>query len=114
MKLVLSILFTISALNSALCNTDSDVDILREPILSRRCKSLLDDRKQKLSVEQRLTGMLLRNTQLTDQAAEEQKTLKRRLELNKRQIENNLRLTKMRIKSMEENIIRNGCPGIIL
>ena len=97
-----------------MCIAQSEMNILKEPILSRRCKNLLDDRQQKLSVEQRLTGMLIRNSELTSQAAEEQKTLKRRLELNKRQIENNLRLTKMRIKSMEENIIRNGCPGIIL
>lgn len=89
-------------------------DIIRDPVISRRCKSLLTDRSKKIRIQQKLNSMLLRNQKLQDQLKPQQKVAKQRLVLNRTQLKNNLKLTQIRIQSMEESIIRKGCPGITL
>lgn len=89
-------------------------DVIKDPVISRRCKVLLKDRSEKLQVQQKLHAMLLRNQRLQEQLNINEKTAKQKLKLNKTQISNNLRLTAIRIESMEENIVRKGCPGITL
>ena len=89
-------------------------DVITDPVISRRCKALLKSRSEKISTRQRLNAMLLRNNKLVESAKPAQKSVKQRLKLNETQIKNNLRLTTLRIQSMEENIVRKGCPGITL
>jgi hypothetical protein len=89
-------------------------DIIHDPAISRRCKALLSERTDKIKVQQKLNSLLLRNKKLQQKSKINQKTVKTRLELNYIQVKNNLRLTQMRLKSMEENIVRKGCPGITL
>lgn len=88
--------------------------VITDPVVSRRCKSLLREREKKIRIRQRLNSMILRNEKLQESLKESQKVAKQRLELNKTQLRNNLRLTAIRVKAMEENIIRKGCPGITL
>lgn len=111
MKYILFILFSLNVSDS-----DAQVvrDIITDPMLSKRCKSLLKDRKDKMLVRQRLHTLLLRNQELQGQLKESQKTTANRLELNKIQIQNNLRLAEMKVKAMEERIVRRGCPGATL
>ncbi len=89
-------------------------DIIRDPIVSRRCKNLLKERKEKIQVKQRLHSLLLRNGELQKKLKPTQKITKIRLDLNKVQISNNLRLSTIKVKAMEETIVRRGCPGITL
>lgn len=89
-------------------------DIIHDPAISRRCKALLEERSSKVRVQQKLNSLILRNRKLTEKLRQSQKTVRTRLELNKVQLRNNLRLVQMRLKSMEENIVRKGCPGITL
>lgn len=89
-------------------------DIIKDPAISRRCKVLLKDRQNKIKVQQRLTALIMRNSKLQKRTPKRQKTVTDRLLINKTQLENQLRLTKMKITSMEEDIIRKGCPGINL
>jgi len=89
-------------------------DIIKDPIISRRCKGLLKQRSEKISIKQKLNSMLLRNQKLLRKAKPSQKNVKKRLDIHKTLLKNDLRLTTLRIKSMEENIVRKGCPGITL
>ena len=89
-------------------------DVIEDPVISRRCKSLLRERTKKISIKQRLSAMILRNSRLTEKLKPNQQVAKQKLDLNKTQIENNLKLTQIRIRAMEEDIIRKGCPGITL
>lgn len=89
-------------------------DIIHDPAISRRCKALLEQRSEKVRGQQKLNSLILRNRKLQEKLRESQKTVRTRLELNKVQLRNNLRLVQMRLKSMEENIVRKGCPGITL
>jgi len=89
-------------------------DIIHDPAVSRRCKALLSERTEKIKLQQKLNSLLLRNQKLQHKSKPNQKSVKTRLELNHVQVKNNLRLVQMRLKSMEENIVRKGCPGITL
>ena len=93
----------------------SDVkDVITDPIISRRCKSLLKERRKKIRIRQKLNAMILRNQKLQQTLRKSQNIARQKLNLNKTQLKNNLRLTAIRVQSMEENIIRKGCPGVTL
>jgi uncharacterized GH25 family protein len=114
-KLVSTILFvlffTIFNAHSQVIGTRS---IITDPALSYRCKALLKQRKEKIKTKQKLKSMLQRNNKLLKQTPQNKKTLITKLSISKNEITNYLSLTKLKIKSMEENIIRKGCPGIKL
>ncbi len=97
-------------------NDDFDTiqGLIKDPVISRRCKSLLKERTKKMKIKQRLSAMMLRNDKLSNQLKPTQKTLSQRLKIHQTRLSNNFRLTELRIKSMEEDIIRKGCPGITI
>lgn len=108
---VIILLFIINICQAALDDVKS---VITDPIISRRCKSLLKERTKKIRIRQKLNAMILRNEKLQKSLEPKQKVAQQKLELNKTQLKNNLRLTAIRVQSMEENIIRKGCPGIRL
>lgn len=87
-------------------------DIIKDPTVSRRCKALISQRNDKIRTKQKINSLLQRNNKLIKQAKKQQKSVIKRLEVTKSSLNNNLRLTRFRIKAMEENIVRKGCPGI--
>jgi hypothetical protein len=89
-------------------------DIIRDPAISRRCKALLNERSEKIIVQQKLTSLIMRNKKLQNKSLESQKVVLGKLELLETRLKNNLRLTKLRVSSMEESLVRKGCPGITL
>ena len=89
-------------------------DLIRDPALSFRCKALLKDRDDKVKIKQRLDALYNRTKTLWRKTPQQKETLRNKLKLSGRQIKNHLRLSKLRIRHMEEDIIRKGCPGITL
>ena len=89
-------------------------DLIRDPALSFRCKALLSKRNEKVQVKQRLDALYNRTKSLWRKTPGNKKTLRDKLKLSGRQIKNHLRLSQLRIRHMEEDIIRKGCPGITL
>ncbi len=89
-------------------------DIIRDPAISRRCKALLKERSEKIIVQQKLTSLIMRNKKLQNKSLQSQQVVLGKLELLETRLKNNLRLTKLRVSSMEESIVRKGCPGITL
>ena len=89
-------------------------DIITDPAVSRRCKFLINQRNKKVNIQQRLNSLLQRNEKLLQRVKEQEKTVKTKLEFSKTRIRNTLSLTKLKIRKMEENIVRKGCPGIAL
>lgn len=87
-------------------------DIIRDPSVSKRCKSLIQERDEKIKTQQKISSLIQRNKKLLKRVRKNQITALKRLEITETSLNNNLRLTKFRIKSMEENIVRKGCPGI--
>jgi len=89
-------------------------DAVNQPVQSQRCKELFHDRSDKIKVQQRLNGLIKRNEQLLKNTPKTKETLLGRLKSNQVKIRNELYLTNLRLESMEENIVRSGCPGLSL
>lgn len=100
--------------NSSLAQVTGARDILKDPAISSRCKALIKERNEKVIIKQKLFSLIKRNKKLLKRAPENKKSAILQLEVNARQLQNRLRLTKFRIQSMEENIVRQGCPGMTL
>lgn len=109
---IFSFLITAFTTQESKAQLQSIKNIITDPAISRRCKAMLKDRSEKIQVQQKINALLMRNEKLQRRARPTQKLVKQELTLNHTRLENNLRLTKFRIKSMEEDIIRKGCPGI--
>lgn len=113
-KSVFITVILLSLCASAFADLSDIKDIIRDPSVSRRCKALLGERSDKIKVQQKLQSLLLRNKKLNALSNKKQRTVLSKLELSLVQLKNHLRLTKMSLKSMDENIVRKGCPGITL
>lgn len=99
---------------SALAQDLEGRDLITDPAISGRCKSLLGERKNKIQTQQRLHALLRRNEKLLKKVPQEKDSIKSRLEFTHTKIINNIRLSKMNLQKMEEDIVRRGCPGISL
>ena len=111
MKLILLLTATF-IIQSTSAQVDGVKDIIKDPTVSRRCKSLINQRNEKIKTKQKINSLLQRNNKLIKRARKKQVSASKRLEITKTSLTNSLRLTKFRIKAMEENIVRKGCPGI--
>lgn len=89
-------------------------DAITKPALSLRCKELLRERSEKVKVQQRLNALLQRNQDLIKKSPKAGPSMHNRLLSNQVKTKNELHLTNLKIESMEENIVRSGCPGISL
>jgi hypothetical protein len=89
-------------------------DLTTDPNLSSRCRELLQERNAKISVRQRLTGLVQRNQNLLKQTPDSRTLMKKRLGANQVTLRNELYLATLQVQTMEETIIRSGCPGINL
>ncbi len=108
------ILFIVLFPTITLSNIDLITDVIRDPAISRRCKALLKERSEKIIVQQKITSLLMRNQKLKYRAKNSQKVVLSKLNIMDTRLKNNLKLAKIRVKSMEESLVRKGCPGITL
>lgn len=109
------LLFILTALFLPLLGSSQDFQsIIEDPTVSLRCKSLLEERNEKIIYQQKLKTLLQRTKKLEKHSAQNRESAIKQIQISQNEIENDLRLTSMRIQSMEENIIRKGCPGIRL
>lgn len=89
-------------------------DAITKPALSLRCKELFKERADKIKYQQRLNALLQRNESLLKKSPKEKKTLNARLKSHQVRVKNELHEATNQIESMEENIVRSGCPGLSL
>jgi hypothetical protein len=93
---------------------DQGATIITDPAISRRCFKLIGDRQEKLSVKQKIRGLIERNQYLQKVTPNNKETVKEKLQVSMRNLENELILIDTRLTYLEETIIRKGCPGIQL
>lgn len=87
---------------------------ITNPVMSMRCKELFKERNEKIRTQQRLNGLVQRNNKVMNKTPESKQGLKARLKANQVKINNELYLVNQQIQTMEENIVRSGCPGLSL
>jgi hypothetical protein len=114
MRLIISVIFL--ALSAVTFGQDDYLmqDAITKPALSLRCKELLRERGDKVKVQQRLNALLQRNQDLIKKSPKAKPSMHNRLLSSQVKIKNEIHLTNLNIETMEENIVRSGCPGISL
>lgn len=114
----MKVLFTVIVLALSYSSFSQESDLLQDaitkPNLSFRCKELFRERDDKIRVQQKLNSLLQRNESLIKKTPESRDTLHARLKANHVRVRNELHLTTLQIATMEENIVRSGCPGLSL
>lgn len=112
----ITILFT-NGLVQAQSSQDQPAEersLITDPAISNRCKALLAQRRQKIETRQRLHALLRRNEKLLKQVPQDKESIKSRLEFTKTKLRNNIEFSALQLRRMEEDIVRRGCPGILL
>lgn len=110
MKYLILILFTLNLI----AQEQFTKDVITDPTVSFRCKHLIEERNEKISIQQRLNSLAQRNIQMLKQVPENKKQALMQLRMTKTQLNNEIRLSNLKVRAMEENIIRKGCPGMKL
>lgn len=99
---------------------EQEFDLERElknlylPPTSFRCQQLIDQRDHKIKFKQRMNSLLARTEQALKNSSERQESTRKKLQFTKNEIESNLVSTQETLRSLEEKIVRSGCPGITL
>lgn len=89
--------------------------IINDPTISLRCREILKERQDKITIRQRLKDLMKRADQtITSCERGKRITTKSQLELSLIKIKQEYRLISLKIKVIEENLVRQGCPGILL
>jgi hypothetical protein len=91
-----------------------DYEVIQDPAISLRCKALIEDRNNKILVTQKLKSLLARNYILESKLRASQKLLEQKLLISRNDLNRELSLASSQVQSMEEKIVRSGCPGVSL
>ena len=90
-----------------------DSDIYRPPSSSFRCKNLVSERSNHLTIKSQLVGLLERNSQLIKNNPIEKESTYRNLVFLRGEIKFKLHKRIFKLKSIEEQLVRSGCPSIL-
>jgi PP-loop superfamily ATP-utilizing enzyme len=80
--------------------------------LDIKCREMLDRHKKKSEIKNRMVELISKAQKLLKNANPNKKTARAKLDITVINIKRELKLLRMDIKKEEENIIRQGCPGI--
>jgi hypothetical protein len=113
-RYLISILILLYA-SQLLAQLGEDInDIITDPSVSERCKELIKERNDKINSKQKLKALLKRNEKLLAKTPRKKKSARSKLNLSYNDIKHEIYLLNLNIQSKEENIVRQGCPGIRL
>ena len=110
---LLASLMIIIGLSSGLSLAKIDFDTYRPPSSSYHCKKLTSERSEQLKVKQELTSLLERNSYLMKNTPRERETTYRKLVFLRGEIKFKLEKHILKLKSVEQKIVRHGCPSIL-
>ncbi len=88
--------------------------IITDPSISKTCEVLITNRKNKIKHRQRLSALAQRNQKLQVMTPDEKESIRTKLVQNLQSIKKEIILTNLKVRHVEEDIIRRGCPGIKL
>jgi hypothetical protein len=107
-------LFLFSLSHPKVRGQDFGGSVITDPSITSRCEDLLDKRKLKVRHKNRILGLLDRNRRLRKRTSYKKQTIIKKLEKNFNDLRQELYLTRQKIFFADEDIVRKGCPGIVL
>lgn len=100
--------------SSKLFSQGNTQSIITDPALSRRCKEMLIDRNNKVTLKQKIVTLIKRSEVLIEKSEKTKVTALAKLNRSLNKLKQEHSITELQIQTMEENIIKQGCPGITL
>mgnify|MGYP001428009373 CR=1 FL=1 len=94
-------------------NKANDYDIYIPPTSSIVCDSLKKGLRSQINQKQKIDFLLIRNRKLLKAISQRKKTLITQLRENQTKLRSRKLKNVYKIKTLEEKIIRQGCPGIL-
>lgn len=85
-------------------------DLIRNAQITQRCQELLILRASKIKLKQRAQTLIDKNLKLLNRTPEKKKSLQKKMNFTLRALNDEKRLLELKIKNLEETIIRQGCP----
>jgi hypothetical protein len=85
-----------------------------DPSISERCQDLIDNRISKIKHKEILFSLVEKNLLLQKKNPHKRESIKMKLEENFLKTKREIQLTQERIQNITEDIVKKGCPGIIL
>jgi ADP-dependent phosphofructokinase/glucokinase len=90
-----------------------DYDIYIPPSSSTVCASLKKSLRKRINHKQKLEFLLIRNKKILKEVSKRRKSIIKKLGENKTELRTKKLKNSFQIKTLEEKIIRRGCPGIL-
>ncbi|MBF0359465.1 MAG: hypothetical protein HQK49_00545 [Oligoflexia bacterium] len=90
----------------------AEENVVTNPKISIMCDELLKTRENRIILKQKAIALSKRIEKLRTQIPERKKTLIKKLEYISSRVDQQIELMNLQAKSLEENIVRRGCPGI--
>lgn len=87
-------------------------NVITDPSITARCRGMLEKREHLREIKQKLVALKKRNENLIQKTPEEKKSLKEKAIKTGRMLARESELNQLKLQNMEEEIIKNGCPGI--
>lgn len=89
-------------------------DLIADPALSTKCKEALKDRANKIKMKQKSVFLIKKSEKMLRITPEHKKSIREKVQRVKFQAEQEKRILEEKINLVNEEIIRQGCPGISL
>ena len=86
--------------------------IITDPSVTSRCKAMLEKRQDLLNVKQKLIALRKRNDNLLKKTPAEKKSIIEKSIKAGKMLAREAELNQLKLQNTEEEIIKNGCPGI--
>ena len=83
---------------------------LKKSPLSTRCKELFEEEADQKKLHQRLSSLMSRSEQILNKSSPSLQKIKSQIETTKVKIKHEIYLSDLKLKSLDEKIIRSGCP----
>jgi hypothetical protein len=89
-------------------------EFIEDPAFSRRCKDLLIKRTERIDHKNRLSALRLKNEHLQKKTPKNKDIIRTSLGKNLLKLVQEIKMSEYNIETIEEDIIRRGCSGLIL
>ena len=88
--------------------------VITDPSVTDRCKSLLKKKNDKVAHRQKISTLMKRSERLLHKHQQTKRNALTNIELALKKLKQEHYLSHLKIKVLEETIVRKGCPGVLL
>lgn len=111
---LLFIMMALMAITNQFYQESSATPLITDPKLSSRCQDLLRSRNYKTHLRQKSITLLDRTKRLTDKTPDKRQKLLKKFQFISTELQHKVTILTVEVEHLQEEMIRRGCPGLIL